>query len=209
MSTQKPKPKQNLTKPVVADSNPSDKAADISQPPAAPVVRSTLADWTADDEDVNGFYAGEKRQRGGRKKRKKNVVEKPAAVDWDEIYDPSRPSNYWEYIGSEEQMRERREWKDKLYAHRRERARRRSSSDLSDNGASRDKAASNGKSTCHKVLGSSNRNDLQPVSRLRRTTPLHHRQSHRMHLIFRPVLRRLQRCQMIPLAKMHMPAVYV
>jgi len=79
---------------------------------------TTLADWAADDDDVNGFYAGEKRQRGGRKKRKKNREAQELVQNWDDIYDPSRPNNYEEYKHSDEQIAEVREWKDRLYAHR-------------------------------------------------------------------------------------------
>ena len=46
--------------------------------------------------------------------------------DWDDIYDPSRPNSYEEYKNSEEKIREVREWKDRLYAHR---MRRRQTSD--------------------------------------------------------------------------------
>ena len=38
--------------------------------------------------------------------------------NWDDIYDPSRPNNYEEYKNSDEKIREVREWKDRLYAHR-------------------------------------------------------------------------------------------
>jgi splicing factor 45 len=84
-------------------------------------------DWTAsaDDDDVNQFYI-EKAQRGGRKKRKKNNQQKEVVQDWDDIYDPSRPNSYEEYKNSEEKIREVRDWKDKLYAHR---MRRKQSSD--------------------------------------------------------------------------------
>jgi splicing factor 45 len=97
--------------------------ASVSKPPQAanPIVKSTLADWTAtgDDDDVNGFYAGEKRQRGGRKRRKNKHREEHVAVqDWDDIYDPARPNSYEEYKNSDEKIREIREWKDRLYAHR-------------------------------------------------------------------------------------------
>lgn len=87
---------------------------------AARPVKSTLADWTGiEDDDVNGFYGGgERRQRGGRKKRKKNREEYEVVQDWDDIYDPSRPNNYEEYKNSDEKLREMREWKDRLYAHR-------------------------------------------------------------------------------------------
>ena len=86
--------------------------------PKAP-VKSTLADWTADgDDDINGFYGVEKRQRGGRKKRKKNKEETNVPQNWDDIYDPSRPNSYEEYKNSDEKISEIREWKDRLYAHR-------------------------------------------------------------------------------------------
>lgn len=68
---------------------------------------------------MNGFYGGEKRQRGGRKRRKNKHREEQAAVqDWDDIYDPTRPNSFEEYKHSEEKIREIREWKDRLYAHR-------------------------------------------------------------------------------------------
>ena len=67
---------------------------------------------------MNGFY-GEKRQRGGRKKRKKNKQqEAPVAQNWDDVYDPSRPNSYEAYKNSDEKIREVRDWKDRLYAHR-------------------------------------------------------------------------------------------
>lgn len=65
---------------------------------------------------------GEKRQRGGRKKRKKNREAHAAAQNWDDIYDPSRPNNYEEYRHSDEKILEVREWKDRLYAHRMKRS---------------------------------------------------------------------------------------
>ncbi|SLM40925.1 RNA recognition motif domain [Lasallia pustulata] len=123
LSAQKPKPKPSSAKPGPPASNPSPQAAAQDPPSSAarPVLKNTLADWTAtgDDEDVNGFYgAGEKRQRGGRKKRKKNKEESHMVQNWDDIYDPSRPNNYEEYQRSDEKLREVREWKDRLYAHR-------------------------------------------------------------------------------------------
>ncbi|KAF3935778.1 hypothetical protein ABW20_dc0104380 [Dactylellina cionopaga] len=88
----------------------------------APVIKSTLEDWaTNEDEDVNGFYTGTSRQRGGRKRRRKNKdreLEK-TAQSWDDIYDPSRPNLYEEYRESEEKDRETRDWRDRLYGRRR------------------------------------------------------------------------------------------
>jgi splicing factor 45 len=89
--------------------------------PAKPAIKTSLADWAstaADDDDVNGFYGGEKRQRGGRKKRKKNRETEVVLTNWDDVYDPSRPNNYEEYKQSDEKIREVRDWKDRLYAHR-------------------------------------------------------------------------------------------
>ena len=80
----------------------------------------SLADWTADgdDDDVNGYYAGEKRQRGGRKKRKKTKQEIEVIQNWDDIYDPSRPNVFEDYKNSDEKVLEIQEWKERLYAHR-------------------------------------------------------------------------------------------
>jgi splicing factor 45 len=95
---------------------PSHSATTSAAPTAS---KSTIADWTGDDDDINGFYTAEKRQRGGRKKRKKNnQQEERVMLDWDDVYDPSRPNIYDDYKHSEEKYREIREWKDRLYAHR-------------------------------------------------------------------------------------------
>ncbi|RKF82870.1 putative g-patch dna repair protein [Golovinomyces cichoracearum] len=99
----------------------------------AKIVKTSLADWTTDrDEDV--FYGTEKRQRGGRKKKKRNK-EDIVIQDWDDIYDPNRPNNFEEYKNSDEKIREIREWKDHLYAHRE--AKRLSNRDDSDEEKSR------------------------------------------------------------------------
>ena len=88
--------------------------------PTPRLPSKTLADWTADgdDDDVNGYYAGEKRQRGGRKKRKKNKQELEFVQNWDDIYDPSRPNVFEDYKTSDEKVLEIQEWKERLYAHR-------------------------------------------------------------------------------------------
>jgi splicing factor 45 len=77
-----------------------------------------LADWAGTEDDDFGYYAGDKRQRGGRKKRKKNREPQAIMQDWGDIYDPSRPNNYEQYRHSDEKIAEVREWKDRLYAHR-------------------------------------------------------------------------------------------
>ena len=123
LSAQKSKPKPSTPKPPTAA--PSSSLPDIIQSESAGVTtrlsaKTTLADWTAEghDDDINGFYGGEKRQRGGRKKRKKNKEEARASQNWDDVYDPCRPNNYEDYKHSDEKIMEIKEWKDKLYAHR-------------------------------------------------------------------------------------------
>jgi splicing factor 45 len=114
----------------------------VSDQPLAPQpasTKTTIADWTTtaeDDENTNDFFGGEKRPRGGRKKRKKNRAAEEIVQNWDDIYDPSRPNNYEDYKNSDEKIREVREWKDRLYAHR---LRRRSPSAYSSD-ESRDRA---------------------------------------------------------------------
>ena len=134
LASQKPKPKPSVQKTIPqppstnqSTATPPEASGGIPKPPP----KNTLADWTADgDDDVNGFYGAEKRQRGGRKKRKKNKEDVQAPQNWDDIYDPSRPNGYEEYRHSEEKISEMREWKDRLYAHRM--ARRSSSMDSDD-----------------------------------------------------------------------------
>ncbi|KAK0652994.1 hypothetical protein B0T16DRAFT_388155 [Cercophora newfieldiana] len=83
--------------------------------------RNTLADWAATGDEEYLYGGGEKRQRGGRRKKRKKLDDTPAETDWDELYDPARPTNVEEYLRSEERIREVREWKEVLYAHRRRR----------------------------------------------------------------------------------------
>lgn len=116
---QPPAPKSAIPPPPDASSE-----APVPEPPPAPQLaplKTSIADWTtttSDDENANDFYGGEKRQRGGRKKRKKNRAPAELVQNWDDIYDPSRPNNYEDYKNSEEKIREVREWKDRIYAHR-------------------------------------------------------------------------------------------
>ncbi|KAI0114513.1 hypothetical protein GGR51DRAFT_504736 [Nemania sp. FL0031] len=82
-------------------------------------VKSSLADWAPNEEDEYMYGTGEKRARGGRRKKKKKQEAMPMETDWDEIYDPSRPTNVDEYLRSDEKIREVQEWKALLYKHRR------------------------------------------------------------------------------------------
>ncbi len=134
LSTQKAKGRPAFPKapPPGGANTASSTTTGLGAHPAQPLVKTSIADWTGDDDDVNGFYGADRRQRGSRKKRKKNKEEPAAPQDWDDIYDPARPNSYEEYKHSEEKIREIREWKDRLYAHRM--ARRRSSDVESDDG---------------------------------------------------------------------------
>jgi hypothetical protein len=120
LPNQKPKSKPPFTKPNPITPKP-ELATSANNAAARLQAKSTLADWAStvdDDDDINGFYSGAKRQRGGRKKRKKNRDGPEMMTNWDDIYDPSRPNNYEEYKQSDEKIREVRDWKDRLYAHR-------------------------------------------------------------------------------------------
>ncbi|CAK7265420.1 hypothetical protein SEPCBS119000_001503 [Sporothrix epigloea] len=127
-----------------ADSSATTTAASV--PPSATIAapaRTSLADWTggdgADEDDGydddegggggggGGAGAGQKwSQRGGRKRKKKRLDEKQqraaardAYVNWDELYDPARPTNLEAYLHSDERIEAARDWKAVLYAHRR------------------------------------------------------------------------------------------
>lgn len=97
-----------------------DEATGFSNDATQPsTLKSTAADWiaTASDDEYATFNVGP-RQRGGRKKRKKNQGPSEVPQNWDDIYDPTRPNIYEEYKNSEEKIAEVREWKDMLYRRR-------------------------------------------------------------------------------------------
>ncbi|KAI9900437.1 hypothetical protein N3K66_004699 [Trichothecium roseum] len=94
----------------------SEAAVAAATAPAQP-ARTTAADWAATEEDEWRYGSGEKRQRGGRKKKKRRQ-EVQTETDWDELYDPSRPTNVEEYLRSDEKVAEVREWKALLYRHK-------------------------------------------------------------------------------------------
>ncbi|KAK6950900.1 hypothetical protein Daesc_007428 [Daldinia eschscholtzii] len=114
------RPQQKTQKPKAAFPKvpPVPNASNIPGAAVAP-VKSRLADWAPTEEDEYMYGTVEKRARGGRKKKKKKAEEVPVETDWDEIYDPSRPTNVDEYLRSDERIREVREWKDLLYKHKR------------------------------------------------------------------------------------------
>ncbi|KXL45789.1 MAG: hypothetical protein FE78DRAFT_31458 [Acidomyces sp. 'richmondensis'] len=82
----------------------------------APISRSNFQDWIGDDEE-DFAYDRPKHVRGG-KKNKKKKGQQTRTWDWDDIYDPTHPNRHQDYKGSEEQAREIRDWKARLYYHR-------------------------------------------------------------------------------------------
>lgn len=124
----RPQVKQAKAKPSFPKAAPKPPTTAVSAASLPPVpAKTTLADWAATEEDEWRYGTGQKRQRGGRK-RKKKKQQVQAETDWDEIYDPTRPTNVEEYLRSDEKIDEVREWKALLYRHRRKR----DESDLSD-----------------------------------------------------------------------------
>ncbi|WPH01082.1 Hypothetical protein R9X50_00391700 [Acrodontium crateriforme] len=94
--------------------------ASTPQQPQLGVRPSNFEDWVdEDDEDAYKYQERlrqERAERGGRKKKKKNKQE-TRVWDWDDIYDPTLPNSYADYKGSDEQYREIRDWKARLYYH--------------------------------------------------------------------------------------------
>ncbi|KAK2062195.1 G-patch domain-containing protein [Colletotrichum caudatum] len=145
--TAKPKPSFPKTIPgantvattstVITPSPASVPSVVAAQQPPPP--KSTLADWAVTEEDEWRYSAnagGDKsHQRGGRrKKKKKGHNDQPAETNWDDIYDPTKPTNVEEYLRSDERLREVQEWKRLLYRHRKRRS---SSEDSEDEPARR------------------------------------------------------------------------
>ncbi|GME28108.1 g-patch dna repair protein [Neofusicoccum parvum] len=118
-----PKPSQPLQSSSSPDpqaqSNKASEAPSIVALAANPPSKASLADFLNDDGD-DGFYAAtQPRERGGRKRKKKKKQQyEQQEQNWDDIYDPTRPNDFNQYKGSEEQMREIAEWKDLLYRHK-------------------------------------------------------------------------------------------
>ncbi|UKZ75214.1 hypothetical protein TrVFT333_002889 [Trichoderma virens FT-333] len=123
-----PKAKPTFPKAIPRTAPTTASATTATAPGAAQSIphQSTLADWAATEEDEWMYGIGEKRQRGGRKKKKKR--QEQFETDWDEMYDPTRPTNVDEFLKSDEKVEEVREWKGLLYRHRKTQE----ESDLSD-----------------------------------------------------------------------------
>lgn len=118
----RPQPKQahKTAKPPSAPkpaATPTQVPSQTANAPSAPPTKTSLADWAAAEEDEWRYGTGEKRQRGGRRRKKKKQDEH-VETDWNELYDPARPTNIEEYLASDEKVDEVREWKALLYRHR-------------------------------------------------------------------------------------------
>ncbi|PHH61752.1 hypothetical protein CDD81_7999 [Ophiocordyceps australis] len=130
----RPPVKQSKSKPAFAKKIVKSDTADTAPaPPAAPTAttqaapKTSLADWAPTEQDEWMYGTGEKRQRGGRKKKKRQQQDRTEETNWDEFYDPSKPTNVEEYVKSDEKITEVLDWKAQLYRHRKRRA----SSDIS------------------------------------------------------------------------------
>ncbi|RGP81672.1 hypothetical protein FLONG3_159 [Fusarium longipes] len=122
------RPQVKQTKPKPAFPKPAGpKRIPNAAPPVPTQAKTTLADWAATEEDEWAYGMGEKRQRGGRKKKRRRQQE-DVETNWDDIYDPARPTNVEEYLHSDEKVQEVRDWKALLYRHRQKRV----ESDLSE-----------------------------------------------------------------------------
>ncbi|TDZ15845.1 DNA-damage-repair/toleration protein [Colletotrichum orbiculare MAFF 240422] len=105
--------------PSTASANTSSSTPSVA-PPQPPPPKTTLADWTATEEDEWRYGTGDRyQQRGGRRKKKKKGNDQPVETNWDDLYDPSKPTNVEEYLRSDERIREIQDWKRLLYRHQR------------------------------------------------------------------------------------------
>ena len=111
---------------VTASASSPEKQGLGSTPQQQPTVqRSNFEDWIGEDDD---YYHQDQRARDERRSKKKKNKNKgqgqeSRVLDWDDIYDPTLPNNYVDYKGSEEQHREIRDWKARLYYHQLKEAR--------------------------------------------------------------------------------------
>lgn len=173
------KPKATFPKaiPKPAAAAETGAAAPAAAPASVPgPPKSRLADWAAAEDDEWRYGTGEKRQRGGRKK-KKNRQDVPVQTNWDDLYDPARPTNIEEYVRSDEKVDEVREWKALLYRHRRKLDESDLSSDDDERPAPSSKFTRRGSwMLCVNVLIQINSPRRLPSTRLRRHS--HHHQRH-------------------------------
>lgn len=100
-----------------ATASSPDKHLPTSTPAQPPrIQRSNFEDWVGDDDEEYYPENKPKHERGGKKKKKKAKPQEQARIwDWDDVYDPEYPNSFADYKRSEEQNREIRDWKARLY----------------------------------------------------------------------------------------------
>lgn len=124
----RPQQKQNKkpkAKPAFSFANNSSSSVSTSSPDkqvpssafkAASAPKNDYNKWASlGDEDLE--YAQQPRERGGRK-RKKNKTKQEfehREVNYDELYEPDKPNDFFAYKHSAEEDRDREEWWQKLH----------------------------------------------------------------------------------------------
>ncbi|KAM0715517.1 hypothetical protein Q7P37_009015 [Cladosporium fusiforme] len=103
------------------DKQPPDST--LQQPAGGQVLSYSDFIGNVDEEEDEELYIDSRPKwqgRGGKKRKNKKVrgEEDYDEVNWDAIYDPSKPSNLARYQGSTEQDAERAEWTDFVHYHR-------------------------------------------------------------------------------------------
>ncbi|BFZ61792.1 hypothetical protein YB2330_002868 [Saitoella coloradoensis] len=93
-------PKKPLSRPAPQASAP------IAPIVAAPVVTTSLDDWT-EPIDIDP----EPKRRAPKRKKSR-----PQALQWDDEYNPAKPCEYEDYLRSAERVEERREWRNRNVA---------------------------------------------------------------------------------------------
>ena len=104
-----------VTATTVSASSPEKQSQPSAQQQQPSVQQSNFEDWVGDEDEYYFQDSRPKAERGGRKKKKKGNKAQERVWDWDDIYDPTLPNTYADYKGSEEQAREIRDWKARLY----------------------------------------------------------------------------------------------
>lgn len=119
-------PRSSSTTGTAGDTSSPDKHPSTStpqQPAGGQVLSYSEFIGNVDEDEDEELYIDNRPKwqgRGGKKRKNKKAKneEEFQEVDWDAIYDPSRPSNLALYQGSTEQDAERAEWTDFVHYHR-------------------------------------------------------------------------------------------
>ena len=119
-------PQKPKARPIPSSSSPDKPVTGTKPPLTKGPISNSIEKWTTEDDFDENPYAAEfnrrreeerQRSRWNKKSRKKQKKGAARIVDYDEIYDPDRPTRLEDYKGSEEQARAEHDWKAKLHAH--------------------------------------------------------------------------------------------